>query len=200
MPEQEVRKNEKARQSKPAASRSIRTKQVVTIIGTVATVVTCLLFIFGACLRIERGMGVLPRLTSRYPQLHDVCIMQWRYVHGDKVIGRDSLPISPRDFRLLVDERIMPPWYVIWSEETINKTSFIDYHPIILIEMHDNFKSGPELSYNFHEKYGKLVFIYWARFVVIAVLAIVSLIVMIVGISLPGHVEEIGERGGESWE
>jgi hypothetical protein len=66
--------------------------------------------------------------------------------------------------------------------------------------MQDNFKGGLELSFNFFEKYDKLIFFYWARFVVLSVLAIVSLIVLIVGICLPKRVEEIGERGGESWE
>jgi len=187
MPEQEVRKNEIVRQSKPVVSRSIRTKQVVMVVGAVAFVIAGLLFVLGA---------------RKYPRLHDVCIMQRHYVHGDKVVGRDSLPISPRDFRLLVDERILPPKFglLIWSEDVISKTSFIDYHPLVFIEMHDNFKGGPELSYNFYEKYDKLVFNYWAKFVVFGVLAIVSLVVLIVGIYLPKHVDEIGERGGENWE
>jgi hypothetical protein len=73
-------------------------------------------------------------------------------------------------------------------------------HPILLVEMHDSFKGGLELSYNFHEKYDKLVFYYWAGFVVFSVLMVISLAVLIVGICLPKHVEEIGERGGESWE
>jgi competence protein ComGC len=44
------------------------------------------------------------------------------------------------------------------------------------------------------------VFYYWAGFVVFSVLMVISLIVLIIGICLPKHVEEIGERGGESWE
>ena len=187
MPDQEIGKNEKIRQPKPVASRSIRTNHVVMVIGVVTFVITSLIFFLGA---------------RKYPQLHDVCIMQRRFMHGDKVVGRDTLPISPRDFRLLVDERLLPSQYgfLIWSEDAICKTSFIDYRPIVFIEMHDNFKGGLELSYNFYEKYDKLVFYYWARFVVFGVLAIVSLIVLIVGIFLPKQVEEIGERGGESWE
>jgi len=183
--EQEVRKNEKARQSKPVVSRTIRAKQIVMVIGAVAFVTTTLIFFLKA---------------RKFPKLHDVCIMQRHFVHGDKVVGRDTLPISSRDFRLLVDERIIPPWYVIWTEDVINRLPDIDYHPIFLIEMHDNFKGGPELSYNFYEKYDKLVFNYWARFVVLGVLAIISLIVLIVGTFLPKQVEDIGERGGESWE
>jgi len=187
IPEQEAGKNEKVKPAKSATSRSIHTKQVVMVIGVIAFVVTSLIFVLGA---------------RKYPQLHDVCIMQRHFVHGDKVVGRDSLPISPRDFRLLVDERLIPSQFglLVWSEEVINRFPDLDYRPIFLIEMHDNFKGGPELSYNFYEKYDKLVFYYWARFVVFGVLAIVSLIVLFVGIFLPKHVEDIGERGGESWE
>jgi len=188
VPVREVRKIENAVPSKPA-SRSIRTKQVVTVIGTVATIVTCLLFIFGAWIRPIWTTSSIPDWISCYPQLPDVFGIQWRYKHDGKVIGRDTLPTSHRDFRLL-----------IWSEEAINKHPAVVYNPLLLIEMHDNFKGGLELSYNFHEKYDKLVFHYWARFVVFAVLAIVSLIVLIVGIFLPRQVDDIGERGGESWE
>ena len=155
------------------------------VIGAVALIVTSLIFYLGA---------------GKYPQLHDVCLMQRYYVHGGKVIGRDTQPISPRDFRLLVDDRIMPPRYLIWTEETINHLPHLIERPIILIEMHDNFKGGLELSYNFNEKYGKLVFYYWAKFVVFGVLAVISLIILIVGIFLPKQVEDIGERGGENWE
>jgi len=187
LPEQEARKNEKIRQPKPAVSRSIHTKQVVLVIGALAFVIFSLIFVLGA---------------RKYPQLHDVCIMQRHFVHDGKVIGRDTLPISSRDFRLLVDERLLPSQLglLVWTEDVIAKTSFIDYRPLVFIEMHDNFKGGLELSFNFYEKYDKLVFYYWARFVVFGVLTVVSLIVLVVGIFLPKHIEDIGERGGESWE
>ena len=183
--EKENTKTEKIRQPKTKPARSIRAKHVVIIIGVVALIATTLLFIRGA---------------GKYPQLYDVCLMRRQYAHLDKVVGRDSLPISPRDFRLLVDDRIMPPYLVIWSEETINTHRYIDYNPIVLVEMHDNFKGGLELSYNFNERYEKLVFNYWAMCVVLGVLIVISLVVLIVGIFLPKHVEDIGERGGESWE
>jgi len=199
IPEQGVRKNEKVRQSKPVVSRSIHAKQVVMVIGAVATVVTILLFIFGAFIYPKWTTSYyIPDWFSRYPQLHDACVTQWQYRHGDKIIGRDTLPLSQRDMNLLV---IPSPYgLLVWSEDAISKTSFFDFQPIVYIEMHDNFKGGPELSFNFYEKYDKLVFVYWAKFVVFGVLAIVSLIVLIVGIFLPKQVEEIGERGGESWE
>ena len=185
MSERETLKKEKVKLPKSSPPRSIRAKQVVLVSGVVALIVTGLIFVAG---------------IRNYPHLHDVCLIQRYYTHNDKVIGRDTLPISPRDFRLLVDDRITPPYYVVWSEDTINHLTYLDYHPIILVEMHDNFKGGLELSYNFNEKYEKLVFHYWARFVVFGVLAIVSIVVLIVGIFLPKHVEDIGERGGESWE
>jgi hypothetical protein len=204
IPEQDIPKKEKINPPKSPVSRSIRTKQVVTVIGAIATVITILLFIFGALVypRPYWTSSYVPQWMSRYPKLHDVCIMQRHYLHDGKVIGRDSLPISPRDFRLLVDDRILPRQfgYLIWSEEVINQFPDLAYRPIFLIEMHDNFKSGLELSFHFYEKYDKLVFNYWARFVVLSILTIVSLIVLVVGIFLPQQVEEIGERGGESWE
>ena len=171
------------------------------VTGAIAFVVSGFLFIFFALFSTTVVSG-FPYIfvKSGYPKLHDVCLMQKFYVHDGKVIGRDTQPLSPRDFRLLVDERFRPPYYVILSEEVINNEPYIDYFPIVLVEMHDNFKGGPELSYNFKEKYEKLVFYYWARFVVFGVLTIISLTVLTVGIFLPKHVEDIGERGGESWE
>ena len=201
MSEQETRKSEKIRRSPLPTSRTIRTKQVVLVIGMAAMIVTGLLLIFGSLLSVTvvaRYPFILVR--SGYPQLYDVCLMQKYYVHGNKIIFRDTQPISDRDFRLLVDERIMPPRLLIWSEEVINKHPVIVERPLFLIEMHDNFKGGPELSYHFNEKYDTLVFRYWARFVVLGVLTLISLIVLIVGVFLPKHVEDIGERGGESWE
>lgn len=184
MPEQEARRKAKTRPPK-SALRSVHAKQVVLVIGMVALLVTGTVFVYCAW---------------HYPQLYDVCIMQRLYTHDGKVIGRDTQPISPRDFRLLVDERIVPGRYVIWSEETINTLPYIDERPIVLVELLDNFKGGPELSYNFNEKYEKLVFYYWARFVIFSVLTGVSLIVVLICVFLPKHAEEIGERGGESWE
>ena len=183
--EQETPKKEKTKQSTSPTTRSIHAKQVVLLIGTVAFLVAGSLFLYFAL---------------RYPKLHDVCLMQWRYIHDGKVIGRDTQPIAPRDFRLLVDDRITPPYYLIWTEETINRLPYIDYHPILLVEMHDNLKGGLALSYNFNEKYEKLVFYYWARFVVFGVITMISLIILMVGVFLPKHVEDIGERGGENWE
>lgn len=183
--EQENLPEKISRPAQSSARRTIHAKQVVLVMGVIAVIVTSLIFVRGA---------------RKYPQLHDVCLMQRHYVHDGKVIGRDTQPISPRDFRLLVDERILPPYYVIWTENTINNLPYIDQHPIILIEMHDNLKGGLELSYNFKEKYEKLVFRYWARFVVFGVLTIISLGVLIVGILLPKHVDDIGQRGGENWE
>ena len=183
--EQETTNQEKVRRSRFRSRRSIRTKQVVIVIGVTALIITSMIFFQGA---------------RKYPQLHDVCLMQRYYRHDGKVIGRDTQPISLRDRRLLVDERIVPPRLLIWTEDTINHLPYIDYHPIILIEMHDNLKGGLELSYNFNEKYEKLVFYYWARFVVFGVLALISLAVLITGICLPKQAEDIGERGGENWE
>lgn len=185
VPGQETRKSEKAKLPKSPASRSIQAKQVVLLIGMVAFIVTSLIFVLSA---------------RKYPQLHDVCLMQRLYVHDGKLIGRDTQPISTRDFRLLVDERIVRGRYLVWTEDVFNHLPYIDEHPIILVEMHDYFKGGLEFSYNFNEKYEKIVFNYWARFVVFGVLAIVSLVVLIVGIMLPKQTNEIGERGGENWE
>jgi hypothetical protein len=200
--EQENTNSEKIRQPKAKSARSIRTKQVVMLIGAVAFIVTSLLFVFVSLINIQGVTSHYPFIYMRsgYPKLHDVCLMQRYYTHDNKAIGRDTLPISLRDHRLLVDERIMPPYLVIWTEETINKHQYIDSNPILLVEMHDNFKGGLELSYNFNEKYEKLVFYYWAGFVVFGVLMVISLVVLIVGIFLPKHVEDVGERGGESWE
>ena len=202
MLEHEAWKTEKNRQPIAATSRSICLKHLVLVCGMVAMIVTSLLVLFGALFRPYWTTGYIPHLMTRYPQLHDVCVMQRHFLHGNKVVGRDTLPISSRDFRLLVDERIIPPQYglLVWSEDVINRLPYIDYHPLILIEMHDNLKGGLELSYNFSEKYDKLVFYYWARLVVLGVLTAVSLVVLIVGIFLPKQVEDIGERGGESWE
>ena len=183
--EQESPKKEQIKLPKYPSSRSIHAKQVVLLLGTAAFLVACVLFLYFAL---------------RYPKLHEVCLMQWRFIHDGKVIGRDTQPISPRDFRLLVDNRITPPYYLIWTEDAIKRLPYIDYHPILLVEMHDNLKGGLALSYNFNEKYEKLVFYYWARFVVFGVITMISLIILMVGIFLPKHVEDIGERGGESWE
>ena len=164
-----------------ARSHQLGTKHFVLGIGIQAFWITALLFVLA--------------LVS-YPQLYEVCTTNPYYVHGDKVIGRDSLPIPPRDRRLLINEHIR----VVWSEDIINDSSFIDQDPILLIEMHDNFKGGLELSYNFNEKYEKLAFIFWAKVIVFGVLMVASLAVAVVGALLPGQTEEIGERGGESWE
>ena len=199
--EHEAQKNETIKPPKSKPRRSIHAKQVVLVTGVVGLIVASLLFVFMALLSVSlsfRSPFIYAR--SGYPQLHDVCLMQQLYVHDGKRIGRDTQPISPRDFRLLVDDRIIPPYYVIWSEDVINNHPFLASHPIFLVEMHDNLKGGLELSYNFNEKYEKLVFYYWARIVVFSVLMVVSLVVLIVGIFLPKHVEDIGERGGESWE
>ena len=134
--------------------------------------------------------------TRAYPQLYDVCMINPYYVHGGKVIGRDTKPISIRD-RLIVGERIGLGQL---SEDRINQDIFYDLHPLYLIELHDNLKGGLELSYNFHEKYDQLVFYYWARFVVFAFLTGVSLLTLITGLLMPKHTEDIGERGGETWE
>ena len=207
--DQEVREKGNVQPTKSSLSRSIHAKQVVLIAGVIALIVSSLLFVFGSLFSISVSMRYpFILVKSGYPQLHDVCLMQRHYRHTDgKLIGRDSQPISPRDVRLLVDERIIPPYYVVWSEETINKIwtkepinnhSRIQY--LVFIEMHDHFKGGLEFSYNFNVKYESLVFYYWARFVVFGVLTLVSLVVLIVGVFLPRQVEDVGERGGESWE
>lgn len=176
---------ENTKSVKASSSRAIRAKHVFLITGFVAFVITGLLFVFGA---------------MKYPKLYDVCTINPYYRHDGKVIGRDTQPISPRDFRLMVDERIIPGQYVILSEDMINQHPIYDQSPIFMIEMHDHLKGGLELSYNFHEKYDKLIFYYWARFVVFGVLMVASFLLMIVGLFLPKHTEEVGERGGETWE
>ena len=178
-------KTQKKGVSPKSPSRWIRAKHICLIVGFVLFIIMGLLFVRG---------------VMHYPQLYDVCTMNPYYVHDGKVIGRDTKPISPRDFRLIVDERIVPGQYVILSEDMINQNPFYDQYPIHLIELHDHLKDGLELSYNFHEKYGQLVFYYWARFVVFAFLTGVSLLILITGLLMPKYTEDIGERGGETWE
>ena len=168
-----------------AKNFQIRAKHVCLFFGIVSFFAMGLMFLRG---------------IQHYPQLYDVCTMNPYYVHDGKVVGRDTLPISPRDFRLMVDERIVPRQYVIMTEDVINQHPFYDQAPIRLIELHDILKGGLELSYNFHEKYDQLVFYYWARFVVFGALTIAALVLIIVGLFLPKQTEDIGERGGEAWE
>jgi hypothetical protein len=119
--EQEVRSKEKNRKTKASSARSIRTKQVVTLTGAIAFVVASLLFVFVSLIKIQGVSGQFPfiQVRSAYPQLYDVCLMQRYYVHDGKVIGRDTQPISSRDFRLMVDERIIPQRYLVWTESVI---------------------------------------------------------------------------------
>jgi len=163
----------------------IRTKHLVIGIGMVTSLIFGLIFIVS---------------VRAYPKLYDVCTMSRYYVHDGKVIGRDTQPISQRDFRLLVDERIVPGQYVVLSESMINQNPFYDQYPLYLIELHDNLKGNLALSYNFHEKYDQLVFYYWARFIVFAFLIGISLLILITGLLMSKHTEDIGERGGETWE
>ena len=159
----------------------IRAKHIVIGIGMVT------FLIFGLILFV---------CVRAYPQLYDVCMINPYYIHGGKVIGRDTKPISIRD-RLIVGERIGLGQL---TEDRINQDIFYDLHPLYLVELHDNLKGGLELSYNFHEKYDQLVFYYWARFVVFAFLTGVSLLILITGLLMPKHIEDVGERGGETWE
>ena len=92
--EQGSLKTQKKSVSPKSPSRWIQAKHICLIVGFVFFVVMGLLFVRG---------------VMHYPKLHDVCTMNRFYVHDGKVIGRDTQPISHRDFRLIVDERIAPP-------------------------------------------------------------------------------------------
>jgi len=117
-------------------------------------------------------------------------------MHAGRVVGRDTQPISERDLMLVSSFNPQTNQSIPLTEDLIHEIQ----DPFYLIQLHDHFKGGPELSYNFHEKYDKLVFYYWTKIIVVAVVLAAAVFLFITGLCQPKYTPDIGEREGESWE
>jgi hypothetical protein len=184
--EEEIRKINKGKVKPANLPRKFNLALILKTLGV-------LLFFAGF---LVAGVGTFCFDLLKYPTLNDVCKMQRFYSHGGRVVGRDTQPISERDLMLVSSYNPQTNQSIPLTKDLIRQI----YDPYYLIQLHDHFKGGLELSDNFHEKYTKLTFYYWAKITAFSVFIAVAVLLFIAGLCQPKYLPEIGEREGESWE